>query len=131
MPWLLGYNISKYLPEDVQRTLLELSAVSISDAVMQYCGMKNTSSNQFSHSPTVEIYLCGGGAHNKALIASLIRLLPMAKITLTDDLGISVNWVEAAAFAWLARQTMHQATSNLPAVTGAIGPRVLGAIYAR
>jgi anhydro-N-acetylmuramic acid kinase len=48
---------------------------------------------------------------------------------LTDTLGIGVDWVEAAAFAWLAKQTMGKLPSNLPAVTGAQGPRILGAIY--
>ena len=131
MAWLLSYGINKYLPADVQRTLLELSARSIATAVVQHCGINNSPTKPLSPSPALEIYLCGGGAHNKTLIASLISLLPMAKISLTDDLGISVNWVEAVAFAWLAHQTMHRATSNLPAVTGAVGPRILGAIYAR
>ena len=133
MDWLTSYLQMDYAPADVQRTLLELTAVSIADAVNQYCGIQRGEiKNRLAINPAApEIYLCGGGAHNNALIESLKRLLPLAKITSTDKLGISVNWVEAAAFAWLARQTMHQATSNLPAVTGAAGPRILGAIYAR
>ena len=133
MDWLTSYLQIDYAPSDVQRTLLEFTAVSIADAVNQYCGIQSSEiKNRLAINPTApEIYLCGGGAHNNALIESLKRLLPLAKITSTDELGISVNWVEAAAFAWLARQTMHHATSNLPAVTGAAGPRILGAIYAR
>lgn len=133
MDWLTSYLQIDYAPSDVQRTLLEFTAVSIADAVNQYCGIQRGEiKNRLAINPAApEIYLCGGGAHNNALIESLKRLLPLAKITSTDELGISVNWVEAAAFAWLARQTMHHATSNLPAVTGAAGPRILGAIYAR
>ena len=76
-----------------------------------------------------EVYLCGGGAHNRALIASLQQALPECHIGLTDALGISVDWMEAIAFAWLARQTMHNVPANLPAVTGARHPCILGAIY--
>ena len=118
MAWLQQYLKAEYLPKDVQRTLLELTAVTIADAVTQYCVNVK------------EIYICGGGAHNNALVECIIRLLPLTKVARTDDLGISVNWVEAAAFAWLARQAMHRATGNLVAVTGAKGPRILGAIYA-
>ena len=57
--------------------------------------------------------------------------MPLIKIAKTDELGISVNWVEAAAFAWLARQAILQATGSLPEVTGAKGARILGAIYAK
>ncbi len=119
MAWLQNYLKTEYSPNDVQRTLLELTAATIASAVNQHC------------SNTQEIYLCGGGAHNRALIECLIQLLPTIKIARTDKLGISVNWVEAAAFAWLARQAMHQATGNLATVTGAKGPRILGAIYAK
>jgi anhydro-N-acetylmuramic acid kinase len=51
------------------------------------------------------------------------------KLAQTDELGIAADWVEATAFAWLAKQTMEGRPGNLPAVTGASGPRVLGAIY--
>jgi anhydro-N-acetylmuramic acid kinase len=61
----------------------------------------------------------------------LRQLLHPVKITLTDDLGIKADLVEAVAFAWLARQTLLNEPGNLPDVTGARGPRVLGAIYAR
>lgn len=119
MGWLGQYLKAEYSPNDVQRTLLEFTAVTIANAVTQHC--KNVK----------EVYLCGGGANNDALIKCLTQLLPFIKIARTDDLGISVNWVEAAAFAWLARQTMHHDTGNLAAVTGAKGARVLGAVYAK
>ena len=62
-------------------------------------------------------------------MSELRSCLPNTLIELTDALGVGVDWVEAAAFAWLAQQTMQHQPSNLPAVTGAKGLRVLGAIY--
>lgn len=102
---------------DVQATLLELSARCIADAILRYCASAG------------EIYLCGGGAHNLALLQRLRTLLPKRNVETTDRLGIAAEWVEAAAFAWLARQTLLGLPGSLPEVTGASGPRVLGAIY--
>jgi len=116
--WLKSYIQPDDLAQDVQRTLLALTAHSIADAVQK-------------HAPnTDEIYLCGGGAFNQALIQDLRHLLHPVKIELTDILGIHVSAVEAAAFAWLARQALIKAPGNLPCVTGADGLRILGAIYA-
>jgi anhydro-N-acetylmuramic acid kinase len=106
-----------YRPQDVARTLAALTAHSIHDALTQSCGQVD------------EVYLCGGGAHNTLLKNSLQTLLGETKVLLTDDLGVGVDWVEATAFAWLAKQTLENQPSNLPAVTGARGLRVLGAIY--
>ncbi len=110
-----GYDPG-YAPQDVQATLLEFSARGIADAIQRYCR------------GTQELYLCGGGAHNGALTARLKELLPIP-IATTDELGIGADWVEAAAFAWLAKQTLENKPGNLPSVTGASGYRVLGAIY--
>ena len=118
MEWLTSYLKPDYLPQNVQRTLLAFTAHSIADAVKRYAPN------------THEIYLCGGGAFNDALILHLRQLLHPVKIELTDVLGINVSDVEAAAFAWLARQTVLKAPGNLPCVTGADGLRILGAIYA-
>jgi anhydro-N-acetylmuramic acid kinase len=104
-------------PQDVQATLLELTAQTIARAIAQYC------------IGTQAVYVCGGGAHNRALMARLNTLLPAQRVTSTTELGLSVDWVEAVAFAWLARQTLLHQPGNLPAVTGARGARVLGAIY--
>jgi len=117
MAWLEQHLQPGDTPVDVQATLLELTALSIANAIQQYCGNVR------------EIYLCGGGAHNKALVHSLRNFLDDTKVDLTDSLGIGVDWVEAAAFAWLANQTMNREPGNLPAVTGAAGPRILGAIH--
>lgn len=119
MPWLQGYLEPAYGAADVQRTLLEFTARTIANAVQQYCP------------GTEELYLCGGGAYNALLAQRLQQLFGAVKVGLTDELGIPATWVEAAAFAWLARQTMHHHPGNLPAVTGAKGPRVLGAVYSR
>lgn len=106
-----------YLPQDVACSLVALTAHSIHEALVQHCGDVD------------EIYLCGGGAHNSLLINNLQTLLGNVKVDTTDRLGIGVDWLEAIAFAWLARQCLHQQTANLPAVTGAKGARILGAIY--
>jgi anhydro-N-acetylmuramic acid kinase len=76
-----------------------------------------------------EIYVCGGGAANAALMSRLAAELPGLSVATTMDLGIDPDWVEACAFAWLARQTLLLQPGNLASVTGAAGPRVLGAIY--
>lgn len=113
---------TSYLPQDVARTLVALTAHSIHDALVKDCGKVDN------------VYLCGGGAHNTLLIDSLQDLLGNqeaggAKVETTDALGIGVDWVEAIAFAWLAKQCVNQQTANLPKVTGAKGTRILGAIY--
>lgn len=117
LAWLERHAAFRHHPADVQATLLELTANTIYDAVVHHC------------SGTREIYLCGGGAYNEALVRRLKQLLHPMKLSLTDDLGIPANIVEAAAFAWLARQTVLAQAGNLPEVTGAVGSRILGAIY--
>lgn len=104
-------------PGQVQATLLALTASSIAAAVR-------------AHAPeATEVYLCGGGAHNDALLASLQRELAPLPVATTTALGLAPDWVEAAAFAWLARQSLLNRPGNLPAVTGATRPAVLGAIH--
>jgi anhydro-N-acetylmuramic acid kinase len=116
--WLASKITDRMTPADVQRTLLELTTVSIADAILKHCDEVD------------EVYVCGGGAHNAALLNGLLGKLPHASILLTDTLGISADWVEAAAFGWLASQALHRAPGNLPEVTGAKGERILGAVYA-
>ena len=76
-----------------------------------------------------EIYVCGGGAHNLCVIERLRQNLSQGHVATTAALGIDPDWVEAIAFAWLARQTLEGKPGNLAEVTGATGARVLGAIY--
>jgi anhydro-N-acetylmuramic acid kinase len=104
-------------PADVQATLLEFTAISLCDAVRRECAGVQA------------LYVCGGGAHNGALMRRVSAHLQHVRVASTAELGIDPDWVEALAFAWLARQTLHHAPGNLPSVTGAKGPRVLGAIY--
>ncbi|WP_409523733.1 anhydro-N-acetylmuramic acid kinase [Nitrincola sp. MINF-07-Sa-05] len=104
-------------PCDVQATLTELTAVTIADAI----------TDQPLSRP--DLYLCGGGSHNALLKERLQALLPAHNIATTEVLGIDPDWVESAAFAWLASRAMEKKSGNLPAVTGARGERILGGIY--
>ena len=112
--WLNKQLQKSYATQDIQRTLLELTASSIAKAI---------------DSNISEIYLCGGGALNIFLVERLKTLMPKTHIQLTDVLGIPTQYVEAAAFAWLAKQTLFLKPGNIPEVTGAKGLRILGALY--
>lgn len=104
-------------PRDVQATLAEFTAETIVRGI---------------HSSGVNIdetYVCGGGAHNVDLMRRLYGKLGPITLDSTLALGMDPDWVEAAAFAWLAQQTINGLTGNAPVVTGASGDRVLGAIY--
>ena len=104
-------------PADVQATLLELTAASIAQAIAALPFTAN------------EVFICGGGAHNRRLMLRLEALLHPRLLAHTGELGIAPDWVEAAAFAWLARETLAGRPGNAPAVTGADRPCVLGAIH--
>ena len=117
MRWLERALAGSERPVEVQATLLELTAVTIARAVRRYCAGAR------------EVFVCGGGAYNRALLARLAGLLPGKRVATTAALGIEPEHVEALAFAWLAREALKGRPGNLPAVTGARGPRVLGAIY--
>lgn len=104
---------------DVQATLSAYTARTLADAIRDHCPGAQ------------DLFVCGGGARNADLMARLRAELPLLDIADTDTLGVASEHVEALAFAWLARETIAGRTGNLPAVTGAAGPRVLGAIYPR
>jgi anhydro-N-acetylmuramic acid kinase len=104
-------------PANVQATLLELTARSAIDA------LRSTAPD------TRELLVCGGGALNDALMARLAQLWPGLAVAATDTAGLPAMQVEAAAFAWLARQFCERRPGNHPGVTGAAGLRVLGALY--
>jgi anhydro-N-acetylmuramic acid kinase len=114
---LVAQRGQRLAPADVQATLLEFTAASLADAVSRDCAGAQ------------ELYVCGGGARNRALMQRIAFRLPQLKVASTAMLGVDPDWVEALAFAWLARQTVHHQHGNLPSVTGARGLRVLGAIY--
>jgi anhydro-N-acetylmuramic acid kinase len=103
--------------EDVQATLLELSAASIADAL------------RATQPRTGRVLACGGGVHNPLLLQRIAARLPDAVVESTGAHGLDPDFVEAMAFAWLARETLAGRPGNLPAVTGARGPRVLGVVY--
>lgn len=117
LTWLETQLRGNEASADVQATLLALTARSIASAIRDHCRGADA------------VYVCGGGSRNKTLLESLRRELPGLQVRLTDTLGIAAQWVEAFAFAWLARQTLRGKPGNLPDVTGARGPRILGAIY--
>ncbi len=117
MDWLEGHLTASVAANDVQATLLELTVITIAQSLRDYC------------ESVQEIYICGGGSQNRALITRLEQTVLDKKVALTDELGIATNWVEAYAFAWLAQQTILGKPGNLPEVTGAKGARILGAIH--
>ncbi|WP_206019398.1 anhydro-N-acetylmuramic acid kinase, partial [Pseudomonas viridiflava] len=88
-----------------------------------------TESLQSAQSSTMELLVCGGGAHNTALMNRLAELLPDTRVSSTAKFGVDPDWVEAMAFAWLAHCCLESVPANRPTVTGAKGLRVLGAIY--
>lgn len=118
--WLeqhLQRHASQAAPVDVQATLTEFTAASCADAVQRF-GKGGT-----------ELLVCGGGAFNTYLMQRLAALLPGVQVGSTAQRGLPPLEVEAAAFAWLARQCLLGLPGNLASVTGARGPRILGAIY--
>jgi len=100
---------------DAQRTLLELTAITVAQ--------------QLPKQPRMTIFACGGGAKNTTLMKALQKSCRPCRVTTTADIGLDPQWVEPAAFAWLARQTIAGCPGNLPEVTGARGERILGAVY--
>ncbi|TQK02827.1 anhydro-N-acetylmuramic acid kinase [Herbaspirillum sp. SJZ107] len=107
-------------PADVQATLTRLTAVSIAQAIRE----------AIRHWAPAAVYVCGGGAYNGVLLDGIRQALGGAiPVESTDTLGVAPNRVEALAFAWLGYRFMRRQPGNLPAVTGAAGLRVLGALY--
>ena len=102
-------------PPDVQATLAELTAASIARAIRDFAAD--------------EVIVCGGGAHNLFLTERLQVALQPAELLLSADFGVDPDYVEAACFGWLARQTLAGHVGNLPSVSGARRPAVLGGIY--
>lgn len=111
---LAGHAVSV---ADVQATLLALTVHSITAALL-------------ANAPdTLLVYACGGGVHNPVLMHALDQALPCTLLS-TAAAGVDPDFVEAMAFAWLARERLHGRAGNLPTVTGARGSRVLGAVHA-
>jgi len=118
MSWLDAHlsRHSTTAPADVQATLAELTATTIAasvDSVLHDCR---------------RLIVCGGGAHNGDLMTRLRRLRGRSVDT-TAAFGIAPDWVEGAAFAWLARARLRNEAGNVPTVTGARRAAVLGGVY--
>ena len=103
---------------DVQTTLAEFTAASVAAAIERHAA------------DAKQVFVCGGGVHNLDLMHRLARRLAPRQVATTEVHGVEPDWVEAAAFAWLAKQTLAGQAGNLPTVTGARRAAVLGGIYA-
>lgn len=114
--WLSKHlqNHEDILPEDVQRTLLELTAQCIAKDIESF------------HIDL--LIVCGGGAKNTFLMQRL-QALCSAKVQVSDDFNVSSSSIEAMAFAWLAYKRIHKEALNLSSVTGATQSSLLGGIY--
>lgn len=117
LDWLETQIDAPLAAADVQATLLEFTARSIVDACLRETGLPQ------------RLLVCGGGVHNTRLMLRLGELLAGCEVVSTAAYGVSPDYLEALAFAWLARCCVTGVAGNLPQVTGARGPRVLGAIY--
>jgi len=117
LDWLQARLAGDEAAADVQATLLELTAITIADALLA------------QQPQTDRVLVCGGGVHNARLLRRIGEHLPGVAIESTAQHGLDPDFVEAMGFAWLARQTLLGLPGNLPSVTGAAGPRVLGAVY--
>ncbi|APX77323.1 anhydro-N-acetylmuramic acid kinase [Achromobacter insolitus] len=120
MQWLderlAAFDGPKPAPQDVQATLQRLTARTVANAI------------DAAAASTQEVFVCGGGARNTGLMRELAYCL-QRPVRPTDALGVPAQEVEALAFAWLAQAFMQRRPAGLPAVTGARGPRILGALY--
>ena len=115
LDWLATKLPENLATVDVQATLVELTAKSISSCMPRTIG---------------DVFVCGGGAHNTYLLQRIGAQLSNVNISATSAVGLDPDWVEAVAFAWLAMRKIKGKTGNLPAVTGASRATVLGALYA-
>ena len=118
LEWVLAHCRGDEKAADVQATLSELTASTVADAL------------RAGGAPPRRIRVCGGGAHNEDLMGRLRAHCPGAEVTSTAALGMDPDYVEAAAFAWLAWARLHDHPGNLPSVTGARRAAVLGGLFA-
>ena len=120
LAWLdkvLKKHKSRIAAKHVQATLCELTARSISDAIHE-------------HAPrTDEVLVCGGGVHNLALMLRLQMLMGAIRVVSTEEFSTDPDFVEAIAFAWMAKRTLEHKAGNIPSVTGARHEVILGGVY--
>lgn len=115
----IDHHLSPISAQDIQATLLQFTAQTVIDAILD------------TELAIGELWLCGGGAYNGMLWQAIANGLTSWELKSTLEIGLEPTWMEATAFAWLARQRMHGLTGNLPTVTGAQGLRVLGTLTHR
>lgn len=120
--WLKRRLTGREAPRDVQATLAELTAASVALGVEQAVSPQGATGS-------MRLIPCGGGAHNGDLLRRLALRLPQTTLIPCERFGWSPDWLEAGAFAWLAWRRLEGLSGNLPSVTGAAGPRVLGGVY--
>jgi anhydro-N-acetylmuramic acid kinase len=117
LDWLSRHCDTRSIrPQDLQRTALELTAVSIADSIRNFVAK-------------AKIYVCGGGLKSTFLLDRIQHHLPQATLQPLDDAGVSAEACESCTFAWLAFQHIQRKPGNIPAVTGASRAAVLGALY--
>lgn len=129
-PDWLRQHLARYpglMAQDVQATLAALTARSCADSLA--LGGQCLKAAGAVHAHPRSLLVCGGGALNTHLMRLLAQMLPGVQVQSTAARGLPPQQVEAAAFAWLARQCLHREPANLCSVTGARGRRVLGAVY--
>ena len=117
LEWLEVAEVAAIDAGDVQATLCALTAASVSNAITAFAA------------GTKEILVCGGGVHNAELMRRLGESMPAIGLSSTATAGLDPDWVEAAAFAWLAMRRLQDLPGNLPLVTGAQRAVTLGAIH--
>lgn len=118
LDWVLGHPPAQQLaPEVVLASLTALTAQSIAEAIERWLPEAQ------------EVIVCGGGARNATLMRLLQQRLRPRRVLASDALGVPADQVEALAFAWLAQRHVRRLAGNVPEATGALGPRVLGALY--
>jgi len=117
LDWLRSQlGSSAAMSEDIQATLVELTAATIANSI-RTCMAQG------------QIWLCGGGARNSYMTQRIRHHLPGIKVASTEALGIAPEWVEAVAFAWLARARLRGEATGIPSVTGARSAGVLGSLH--
>lgn len=117
LSWLERFLDGSEAPQAVQATLLELTVETVARTI------------EVQELPPARLIVCGGGARNETLVRRISERLATLIVSSSAEFGLDVEQVEATAFAWLAQRTLQNRAGNLPAVTGASGLRVLGAIY--
>ena len=116
--WLSPFLRDDYAAEDVQATLVELTAVTLAEAIRGLPAMPGN------------CYVCGGGAHNTYLLERIGQAIPECGVQTTAALGLDPDYVEATAFAWLARERINLRTGSIADVTHARRAAILGGVYA-